>query len=64
MIKLVGGVWLKPLATDSRLKPTLFGGIERCVEGYEYVCLCVRYVYSELILRYDLILMQIFKKII
>lgn len=62
MVKLVGGLWLKTLTVDSRLKHTLFGGIERHVEEYEYVCLYVRYIYSELILRYKLILMQILKK--
>lgn len=52
VIKLVGGVRLKKLTTARRLKLTLSGGIKRCVEGCEYVCLYVRYVYSEIILKY------------
>lgn len=63
MIKLVGRVRLKALTTDTRLKLTLFSDIESQVEGYEYVCpYIIRYVYPELILRYNLILMKIFKK--
>lgn len=33
MIKIVGGIRLKPLNVESRLKHTVFSGFGRCVKG-------------------------------
>lgn len=58
IIKLTGGVWLRELGIVSRWKLALeaLRGVCKCMNMY------VKYVYFELILRYNLILMQIFFK--
>jgi len=52
----IKAIWALSFTMCSRLNLALFGGIEKCVEGYEYVCLYIRCIYSEFTSRYNLIL--------